>query len=136
MNRRQNPGETEKEVKVRTRPDVISRLELPNGSVEVDEAGYLIDPDKWSREFAKLVAEQEGISLGDAHWRVFAFMRDYLEAHGIAADARFVISFLAEEYDTDKHGAKKLLFELFPYGYVKQACRMAGMRQPRAWSTG
>ena len=32
--------------------------------------------------------------------------------------------------------AQKKLFELFPYGYVKQACKIAGMRRPRAWSTG
>jgi len=29
-----------------------------------------------------------------------------------------------------------LVFELFPYGYVKQACKIAGMKKPRAWSTG
>ena len=28
------------------------------------------------------------------------------------------------------------LFDLFPYGYVKQACKIAGMQRPRAWSTG
>jgi tRNA 2-thiouridine synthesizing protein E len=28
------------------------------------------------------------------------------------------------------------MFELFPYGYVKQACKIAGMKKPRAWSTG
>ena len=33
-------------------------------------------------------------------------------------------------------GAHKRLFELFPYGYVKQSCRIAGMKRPRAWSTG
>jgi tRNA 2-thiouridine synthesizing protein E len=32
--------------------------------------------------------------------------------------------------------AHKKLFELYPYGYVKQACKIAGMRRPRAWSTG
>jgi len=28
------------------------------------------------------------------------------------------------------------VFDLFPYGYVKQACKIAGMKKPRAWSTG
>jgi len=28
------------------------------------------------------------------------------------------------------------MFRLFPYGYVKQACKIAGMKRPRAWSTG
>lgn len=32
--------------------------------------------------------------------------------------------------------AHKRLFELFPYGYPGQACKIAGMRRPRAWSTG
>ena len=51
------------------------------------------------------------------------------------ADARFAIRFLAEERGHGA-GARKRLFELFPYGYVKQACRIAGMRRPRIWSTG
>ncbi|RMF38240.1 MAG: TusE/DsrC/DsvC family sulfur relay protein [Alphaproteobacteria bacterium] len=121
---------------MRTRPDIISQLDLPNGPVTVDEAGYLTDPDQWSEAFAEWVANQEGLTLSDLHWRVIGFMRDYHEEHGIAADARFVLAFLARECGVDKAGAKQLLFELFPYGYVKQACKMAGMRQPRAWSTG
>jgi tRNA 2-thiouridine synthesizing protein E len=37
----------------------------------------------------------------------------------------------------ERHGGgRNLVFELFPYGYVRQACRIAGMRKPRSWSTG
>jgi len=36
----------------------------------------------------------------------------------------------------DKKEANKLIFELFPYGYVKQACKIAGMKRPRTSSTG
>ncbi|MDO9465786.1 MAG: TusE/DsrC/DsvC family sulfur relay protein, partial [Thiobacillus sp.] len=53
--------------------------------------------------------------------------------HQVIADARFVIKHLGERYGRD---AQKKLFELYPYGYVKQACKIAGMRRPRAWSTG
>ena len=56
---------------MRTRPDIVSRVDLPEGSVEVDEAGYLVDPDRWSEGFAKWVAEQEGIALTELHWQVF-----------------------------------------------------------------
>lgn len=121
---------------MRTRPDVISQLRLPTGRVAVDEAGYLVDPETWSREFAMVRGDQEGIELTELHWRVIGFMRDYLAEHGIAPDARFVLKFLSEDLGLDKEGAKHTLFELFPYGYVKQACKIAGMRQPRAWSTG
>jgi len=121
---------------MRTRPDVISTVDLPSGKAAVDEAGYLIEPADWSRDFALRIADQEGIALTDRHWDVIAFMRDYLEEHGIAPDARFVLEFLREPEHLTKHDGKVVLFELFPYGYVKQACKMAGMRQPRAWSTG
>jgi len=121
---------------LRTRPDVTTRISLEDGAVTIDEAGYLVDPEEWSEAFARHVAEEEGFELGPLHWSVIAFMRGYLDEHGIAADARFALKFLAEQRETDKSGARKLMFELFPYGYVKQACRIAGMRQPRAWSTG
>ena len=42
----------------------------------------------------------------------------------------------AGEFAATLSPAQKKLFELFPYGYVKQACKIAGMRRPRAWSTG
>jgi len=62
-------------------------------------------------------------------------MRRYLETHQVAADARYVIRYLAEELGLGAQ-ARARLFELFPYGYVRQACKIAGMRRPRAWSTG
>jgi sulfur relay (sulfurtransferase) DsrC/TusE family protein len=46
-----------------------------------------------------------------------------------------VIRFLADEVGAGSV-ARQRLFELFPYGYVRQACKVAGMRRPRAWSTG
>ncbi len=46
------------------------------------------------------------------------------------------MTYLATTFQCDKKEAKKRIFELFPYGYVKQACKIAGMKRPRAWSTG
>ncbi len=103
--------------------------------VPTDDEGYLIDPTDWSRELAERMARQENIVLSDAHWAVLGFMREYYEQRQIAPDARHVIRFLAEYRGGDGAGRNEL-FELFPYGYVKQACRIAGMRRPRAWSTG
>lgn len=103
--------------------------------MKLDNEGYLIDPADWSEEAAETLARAEGIALTEEHWSVLRFMRRYYDEHAIPADARFAIRFLAEERG---HGAnaRKRLFELFPYGYVKQACRIAGMRRPRIWSTG
>jgi tRNA 2-thiouridine synthesizing protein E len=100
-----------------------------------DDEGYLIDPADWSREIAEEMARQEHIALTDAHWAVIGFMREYFEQRQIVPDARHVIRFLAG-YRGGDSGGRNELFALFPYGYVKQACRIAGMRRPRAWSTG
>jgi tRNA 2-thiouridine synthesizing protein E len=100
-----------------------------------DNEGYLTDPADWSEELAESLARAEGIALTDEHWAVLRFMRRYYDEHAIPADARFAIRYLAEERGHGA-GARKRLFELFPYGYVKQACRIAGMRRPRIWSTG
>jgi tRNA 2-thiouridine synthesizing protein E len=121
---------------MRTKPDIVTHLKLAHSVVDIDEAGYLRDPADWSREFAEHVARAEGIDATETHWQIVAFMRDYLDEHGIAPDSRFTIKFLAKIKELDKTTARRKLFEIFPYGYVKQACKMAGMKQPRAWSTG
>jgi len=107
----------------------------PTG-VPRDAEGYLIDPADWNKTVARALADEEGIELKDDHWLALDFMREYYEVHGIAPDVRHLIVYLADKRGWDKKQAKKLVFELFPYGYVKQACKIGGMMRPRAWSTG
>lgn len=117
----------------------MAAVEMP----ERDTEGYLIDPGNWNEEIAKALARDENINLSDDHWGAIHFMREFYEEHQVAADARFVIWHLAERMGKDaqkdkdaKREAQKKLLTLFPYGYVKQACKIAGMKRPRAWSTG
>ncbi len=105
-------------------------------SIVLDKEGYLVNPEDWNEEVAQELAAVEGIALSDEYWPILTFMRDYFFEHGIAPDIRHTTAFLAKKYAYDKKEAKKYLFRLFPYGYVKQACKLAGMRRPRAWSTG
>jgi len=98
-----------------------------------DAEGYLVEPADWNEDIAKVLAAEEDIVMSDDHWSVIRFMRDYYDEHQVAADARFVIKHLEERIGKD---ARKKLFELFPYGHVKQTCKIAGMKRPRAWSTG
>jgi len=105
---------------------------IPGGAVITDAEGYLVDPETWTEAFAKEVARAEGIELADEHWQVIRFMREWLEEHGVTPDARHVMKFLAGDRET----GRARMFALFPYGYVRQACKMAGMKKPRAWSTG
>jgi tRNA 2-thiouridine synthesizing protein E len=97
-----------------------------------DEEGYLVDPDAWTEDLARTLAAREGIELTGEHWDVIRFMRAFYEERRIAPDARYVLKHLAESRGADRNA----LFRLFPYGYPKQACKIAGMRKPRVWSTG
>lgn len=101
-----------------------------------DIEGYLVNPEDWSEALASELAAEEGLELGDEYWPVLRFMRAYWQEHRIAPDVRHVLAYLADELRIDKKAAKQQLFRLFPYGYVKQACKIAGMQRPRVWSTG
>lgn len=97
-----------------------------------DDQGYLLDPADWSDSVAHDLALAEGIALGEEHWTVIRFMRAWLDDRQVAPDARHVMKHLAQTHG----GGRNRLFELFPYGYVQQACKIAGLRRPRSWSTG
>ena len=101
-----------------------------------DTEGYLINPEEWDESVAIELANEERIELNNRYWIVLDFMRQYYSEQNIAPDVRHLISHLADKNQCNKTEAKKIIFELFPYGYVKQACKIAGMKRPRAWSTG
>ncbi len=98
----------------------------------LDADGYLVDPNAWSREWAAETARAMNIELTDEHWAAIDFMRAYYDEHQIPADARFVMRHLTQT----RGASRNRLFELFPFGYPGQACKIAGMRRPRTWSTG
>jgi tRNA 2-thiouridine synthesizing protein E len=103
--------------------------EMPPRDVE----GYLVEPEQWNDAVARVLAREIGIELTADHWDVIGFMRGYYDAHRITADARHAMKHLERRYPGR---GRQRLFELFPYGYVGQACKIAGMKRPRAWSTG
>jgi TusE/DsrC/DsvC family sulfur relay protein len=101
-------------------------------SPRLDAEGYLIDPADWTEAFAEDVAGREGIHLDQEHWTAIRFMRAWLDERRVAPDVRHVIRHLSQIHGSGRNR----LFELFPYGYVQQTCKIAGMRRPRSWSTG
>jgi tRNA 2-thiouridine synthesizing protein E len=121
--------------------DPDTQQELINVSVDKitvprNEEGYLIDPEDWSPELALALATEEGLALTEEHWIILTFVREYFAEHQITPDIRHVARYIAERAGCDKKVGKRRIFELFPYGYVKQTCKVAGMMRPRAWSTG
>jgi tRNA 2-thiouridine synthesizing protein E len=101
-----------------------------NGTVfEADEEGYLIDIGAWNEELAVLIAQDENIEMSDDAWEVVNFLRNYYEEYQIAPAVRVLTKAIKKRLGADK-GNSKYLYELFPYGPAKQACKIAGLPKP------
>lgn len=105
-------------------------------SVARDSEGYVVDPNQWDEPLARAIAAETDLDLTGDHWRVLHFMRAYWSEHQVVPDVRHVVDFLVEQHGFDRKTGKDHLFGLFPYGYMQQGCKIAGMQRPRAWSTG
>lgn len=114
----------------------ISMLQVDGREIPRDELGFLMEPDDWDENVAIVIAAEENIELGLEHWSIIKFVRDNFEEDQITPDARLAYKFLAKANGVDRNEARKHFYQLFPYGYVTQTCRIAGMRQSRTWSTG
>ena len=103
--------------------------ECSGASIETDEEGYITDISLWSQELATLIATEENIEMGDDHWEVVNFLRNYYEEYQIAPAVRVLTKAIKKSLGVDK-GNSKYLYELFPYGPAKQACKIAGLPKP------
>lgn len=98
-------------------------LQVGNTTIELDEDGFIVDPELWSEEVAKAFAATEGISeLTDDHWKVINYLRDYYKQFQIAP----MIRKLCKETGC----SLKYIYELFPSGPAKGACKLAGLPKP------
>ena len=71
----------------------------------------------------KYLAEQEGINeLNEDHWKVIQYLKDYFKEYGIAPMVRKL---------TKESGySLKQIYDLFPSGPAKGACKIAGLPKP------
>ncbi len=98
-------------------------------SIEADEEGYLVDLSAWNKDLAVLIAKDEDIEMSDDHWEVVNFLRQYYEDFQIAPAVRVLTKAVKKKMGAEK-GNSKYLYELFPYGPGKQACKIAGLPKP------
>ena len=95
----------------------------------VDEEGYLANLNDWTPEIAGELAESEGIEMSDEHWEIVNFLREYYDEYMVAPAIRVLTKAVGKKMGKDK-GNQKYLYELFPYGPGKQACKIAGLPKP------
>ncbi len=104
-------------------------IEVAGKTVEVDEEGYLTNLNEWNEDIAKELAKQDNLELTESHWEVINFLREYYEEYQIAPAVRVLTKAIGKKLGKEK-GNSKYLYELFPYGPAKQACRYAGLPKP------
>jgi dissimilatory sulfite reductase related protein len=90
---------------------------------DVDEDGFLQEPEIWNRDVAADFATSESVAeLTEAHWKVIDYLRNYYLQFGIAPMIRKLC----------KETGFKLneIYSLFPSGPAKGACKLAGLPKP------
>ncbi len=104
-------------------------IEINGQTIETDEEGYLTNLGDWNEDIAKVLAEQDELELTSNHWEVINFLREYYDEYQIAPAVRVLTKAIGKKLGPDK-GNSKYLYDLFPYGPAKQACRFAGLPKP------
>ena len=104
-------------------------VDIAGKSVEVDEEGYLVNLADWDEDVAAYLAQEEKVDMTENHWEVVNFLREYYSEYQIAPAIRVLTKAIAKKLGPDK-GNNKYLYELFPYGPAKQACKIAGLPKP------
>lgn len=107
----------------------MSTIEVEGKSVETDEEGYLVNLSDWNEDVAKNIAKAENVEMTDQHWEVVNFLRKYYDEYQIAPAVRVLTKAIGKQLGPEK-GTSQYLYELFPYGPAKQACKIAGLPKP------
>lgn len=91
--------------------------------IEVDENGFIQEPEKWSEAVAEDLARIENASPMDTdRWKLITFMRNYYLEYGTAPPIRMLIK--KTGFDLQH------IFQLFPSGPIKGVCKVAGLPKP------
>ena len=104
-------------------------IEFEGKTVEVDDDGYLVSLDDWTEGLAQFLADQDDIKLSPEHWEIINFLRDYYQKYQIAPMIKILVKEIGKALGKEK-GNTKYLYQLYPGGPAKQACRYAGLPKP------
>jgi tRNA 2-thiouridine synthesizing protein E len=104
-------------------------IEVNGTTYETDEEGYLLNLAEWNEDIGKVLAQGENVEMTPSHWEVVNFLRDYYNEYQIAPAVRVLTKAIGKQLGPEK-GNSKYLYELFPYGPAKQACKIAGLPKP------
>jgi tRNA 2-thiouridine synthesizing protein E len=101
----------------------MPQVEWMGKTFTIDEDGFIDSFDNWCEEWVLWVKSQEAIEeLTEEHRTVIEVLQDYYKKNGIAPMVRILSKVTKFKL---KH-----IYELFPSGPGKGACKMAGLPKP------
>ncbi len=102
----------------------MPQIQVKDRSIELNDDGFLTDPAEWDEEVAAALASaEEGLDrLTREHWEVIKYIRDYYLEKNLAPMVRMVCK--------NTGFSLKHIFDLFPSGPAKGACKLAGLPKP------
>ncbi len=98
-------------------------------TLETDDEGYLENLEDWSPRVAEVMAAVEDNELGEEHWVVLNILRDHYAEYETAPAVRLLTKLVGKQLGKDKANTR-FLYQLFPFGPVRQGCRLAGLPKP------
>ena len=103
----------------------MSFVDVEGNQIAVDEDGFLCDPGQWSEAVAAALAKMEEVEeLGEGHWKIIRYLRDYYRDFGVAP----MIRKLCKETGF----SLQEVYQLFPSGPATGHCKRAGLPKPPA----
>ncbi|MBP2640328.1 MAG: sulfur relay protein, TusE/DsrC/DsvC family [Firmicutes bacterium] len=101
----------------------MSFIAVEGKQVELDEDGFLVEPSDWNEAIVSIFAKSEDVEeLTEEHWKVINYLREYFKKFGMAPMVRKMCK--------DTGLTLKQIYELFPTGPAKGACKLAGLPKP------
>ena len=95
-----------------------------------DNKGYLRDWQCWTEVIARRFAQDEGITLTQAHWEIVYLLRDYFAAYDASPANRALVNDVKRHLGPEK-GNSIYLMSLFPESPARRGSRIAGLPKPK-----
>jgi tRNA 2-thiouridine synthesizing protein E len=66
-------------------------MEFQGKQIEVDDDGYIINLDDWTKDLAEHLASLDNMTLTPSHWEVIDFLRNYYKQYQIAPMIKILV---------------------------------------------
>jgi tRNA 2-thiouridine synthesizing protein E len=106
---------------------IMKSFKFNGKTYEVDDQNFLIRYDEWDEDFAVGMAKELLMTSGvtDDHWKIIRYIREEFQKTGICP--------LVYQTCRANKLKSKTLKNLFPTGYLRGACLLAGITYKNRW---